>query len=151
MRVKSAVASFFLFFAGIILLAHTIIPHHHHEHTTIILLGSLLKPDCITYEQHSHERYCKSSDCEVPKDDCQGKNKICTDVNILLKNSEDSKEKLFAATNDIIPLLLLFSGDDNAEAHTDQLNSYLGYNTFVPLYHISYLPDSQGLRAPPAC
>lgn len=151
MRIKRTVASFFLLFAGIILLAHSVVPHHHHDHTSIVFLSCLLKSDSVTKKQLLHDRYCNSPDCEVPKDDCQENNKICTDVNILLKSGEDSKEELIAATNELIPLLLMFSVDDNTETNTNSRDYHFLCNTFAPLYYIDYLPDSQGLRAPPAC
>lgn len=148
---KRAVASFFLYFAGIILLAHTFVPHHHHDHTTIFLLGNLFNQECVEYEQFSHDHFCDPHDCEVPKDDCHGKNKTCSEVNILLKGGEETKDELITSAEDIIPLLLLFSVENKSDAETDLLNSYFRYNNSAPLYHINYLPDSQGLRAPPAC
>lgn len=151
MRVKRAVTSFFLFFAGIILLAHTFVPHHHHDHNTIFLLDNLPKQECVEYGHFSHDHLCDSHDCEVPKDDCHGKNKTCSEVNILLKGGEETKNELIASAKDIIPLLLLFSVEDNTDTETDLLNSFFGYNNSDPLYYLNYLPDSQGLRAPPAC
>lgn len=146
MRTKRTIASFFLFFAGIVLLAHTVVPHHHNELTTIVYFFNLPESHC----NHSSTNQCDTDNCELPDGDCQETGKNCTDANIILKGGEDTREELKAATNEIIPLLLLFSGTENCVAQIEHTN-YDFNISIVPPSYTDYLPDSQGLRAPPVC
>jgi len=145
MRVRKAIASFFLLFAGITLLAHTVIPHHHHEDTSVVLLN-VQKSHCIEHNIN----HCNTANCDAPDRDCQDSSKNCTDANIVLKGGDDSREELIVAVNELIPLLLLFSAADEYNSLIDNSQSEF-YDIFTIPDYTDYLPDSQGLRAPPVC
>ncbi len=145
MRFIKKIAPFFLIFAGFILLAHTVIPHHHHDDSTIVLL-SIHKSNCTP---HDHNQ-CDSNHCDNSDRDCRDNSKNCTDANIVLKGGDDSREELTVEVNDLTPLLLLFSAVDEYHTLIEDFQSEF-YDTFTIPDYTDYLPDSQGLRAPPVC
>lgn len=152
MRFRKIIASFFLYFAGITLLAHTVIPHYHDGNTYTIVFHNFTKKACSNNNTKNLlcNNNCDTSNCEIPDEDCHGSSKNCTDASIVIKIDEDVREELTAATNELILLFLIFSDSINSVAQIERSNSDF-YESFAPPSYTDYIPDSQGLRAPPIC
>jgi len=132
MSIKKTIALTFLLFAGTVILAHSVIPHHYHNGIPFVTVHH-------EYDGNLHDRHPHNQKESI--DDC-----FFATVYVRLNNDQQITIQSLDFDFDLLPCFLtLFSDYFICKIEKSQHKPYL-----LP-YHIEYISQSLGLRAPPVC
>ena len=123
-KIKKAVATFFLLFAGTIILAHAVIPHHHHDGIPV-----------ATRHEHNgnmpdHSRTDQLHEFRI------------------LKKSNERMDNEQHPDFDNYPLPCVFS-DYSIYRSNDDVGSLFRLPPYIQSIHSEFFARSKGMRAPP--
>ena len=139
---KKTISLSFLLLANMIILAHSVVFHHHDSRLHIVLCDANQVHECDRRsEQHNN--------CPASKD----KNKCCAIENCLLSvfiTKDDGFKQTEPVVNnlDIILNAILACQTINI---TDLSGLPFWQKPYLPLFYSTFVSQSSGLRAPPAC
>lgn len=126
-KMKRTTSIILLLIANIIMLAHYVVPHHHHNGIVVSL-----SDDCCEQHHHHSAEKCSLNDAYTRAESDSKINSYYKQINVI--------DLLF-----IVPNITFKNGLSNEKGIPFRLKPYFEAN------YISYLTNSKGLRAPPAC
>ena len=160
--IKKAIAFSFLLLANAVILAHAIVCHHHYEGMLIVCAHheqgcNHHEQGCNHHEQgcNHHEQGCNHHDdtrpfgqCHDPF--CHGDFEGCSLTMIVIKLVEDKQLPQLPDFCSPTCDFTLFSGC-SIPPITDDTGLPFRQKPYLLSFHIEYISQSLGLRAPPTC
>lgn len=136
-----------LLLAGMILLAHSIVPHHHHDMVAVALLNVFhpSKNDTDRFANtHQNEHKGQHTDHNAHKisEDCLLKN-------IYVKGNKDQQTALDNSSFSLYPYLVLFCLSTPPILNENSVDLFCRRKPYSVSYHIMFISQATGLRAPP--